>query len=71
MPKGRVEILEGTFTIQAAQTLDGTLKAQDAEIEKLDAAVVAHTADHGETASTGGYRGLASMVTLAVVLGLF
>jgi hypothetical protein len=47
------------------------LEAQDAEIEKLGTAVDAHAADHGETASTGGYRDLASMVMLAVVLGLF
>jgi hypothetical protein len=33
MPKGRVEIVEGSLTIQAAQTLDGTLEAENPKIE--------------------------------------
>ncbi len=63
VPHRRAEVIEGTLTILLTQALDCTLKAEDAEIEKLDAAVVAHAGDHGGTASTGGYRGPPSMVT--------
>ena len=56
VPKGRAEIVEGALAISVAEALDGTLKAENSEVEKLDAAVIAHAADHGGTASTGGYR---------------
>lgn len=48
--------MEGALAISVAEALDGTLKAENSEVEKLDAAVIAHAADYGGTASTGGYR---------------
>ena len=56
VPKGRAEVVEGSLAVTSAKALDGTLKAKNSKIEKLDAVIIAHGIDHGPTASTGGYR---------------
>jgi hypothetical protein len=56
VPKGRAEVVEGSLAVTSAKALDGTLKAENPKVEKLDAMVIAHAIDHGPTASTGGYR---------------
>ena len=56
VPKSRGEIVEGTFTVQVAEALDGALKAENAEVEILDTEIVAHAGDPDEAGSTGGYR---------------
>lgn len=56
VPKSRAELVEGSLAITSAKALDSTLKAENPEVEKLDAVVIAHAIDHGPAASTGGYR---------------